>query len=249
MKMTDPPKGSELGKLVHAMVLEPSALVEDYAVAEFDNFRTKAAQEWKAEVEGRGVSVVTQALWNECEALGDAVVSNPVVANLLKWSKTEQSFYSEMTVGTALVPVKCRVDGIATLPNGEVWLWDLKTTSALTPEEFVRTEATKLNYPGQAAFYTDIVESHGVKPDGWLWVCVNDKTADVFVVRCPDEVLATGRALYKRCLAACYESEMSRVWPGAVDPTVIHDVEFPSWYGGEDNSVSDEDDSSFWGGE
>lgn len=125
----EPPNASmSLGTLVHAMVLgQPTRAM----VSEYPDFRTKAARDWRAEVEAEGLSVVTADTWERAELMRDAVMGNPIAARLLT-----APGHSEVTVtgehrGAAL---KGRID--RALEVGPIV--DLKTAREVAPDFMAR---------------------------------------------------------------------------------------------------------------
>jgi hypothetical protein len=226
-KRDNPTAGSQEGRLVHALVLDPDSLYDEFAFSPYDNFRTKEAQAWKAEQEATGKDVVANGKLQEFRPMCERAVNGTALGNFLSHPEamTEHSLFATLDVGGRKIAVKARLDlyvpGVAC---------DLKTTDALTPQEFVRSEATKLHYVGQAAFYSDVAAACGLDVQEWIWFCLNLKTGDTFGVRCPQDALAAGRALYRKALLTYVEAQEAGVWAPACDPTLIHDVEFNDYY-------------------
>lgn len=194
-------KALELGTLVHSLVLEPKAFINEYII--FDkpiNKRLKAdrealeAEQVKAKEAGK--TLILGDEYNEAKALADAVLGDDVVANLLSGGKPELSFYSEING----VPVKCRPDYIRPMEDGSVVLFDLKTTEDASAGAFARSTAN-FGYYQQAAYYSDVIESLGVKVSGFYFIAV-EKQAPYYhaIYTLKNEHIELGRTHYTKAL-------------------------------------------------
>lgn len=59
-----------MGKLVHRLALDKG---DDYEISPFDEYRSKEAKEWKAEVEGRGVIPVKRSVFDDAQAMAATI--------------------------------------------------------------------------------------------------------------------------------------------------------------------------------
>lgn len=101
---TPPTPAMALGTLFHALTLgQPHPFI----VSEFDDFRTKAAREWKALQAAEGREIVTADVWATAEAMRDAVMSHKDAAELLALPGTSEASLAWDEDGT---PCKGRVD-------------------------------------------------------------------------------------------------------------------------------------------
>lgn len=145
----EPPSASmSLGTLVHALVLgtDLPCVVTDYA-----DFRTKAAQAWKAEQEALGLAVIKADEMAHAEAMRDAVLAHPVARQLLEADgESEVSVTSEHRGA----PLKGRVDRLAA--NGLVI--DLKTARDIGDASLERSLGD-YGYACQFAHYASLVGS------------------------------------------------------------------------------------------
>lgn len=247
-KRDNPHVGSLEGRLVHAMVLEPGSESVEYVIAPFDDFRTKAAKEWR-DAETR--QVVKQAEWDTCSACADAVRTSPLGAALLDGAFTELSVYAEVEHNGKVYKVKGRIDIATSLGI----LADLKTTDSLNADEF-GVEARKLHYLGQAAFYSELAAAAGLAAEGWAWLCVNLKTTDVFGVEADEEALAIGANIWRTALGRWLDAQETGEWPGGAPNDSCVKLVVPGWYakqygGSAVEQVEDEDEDAlaFFGGE
>lgn len=248
-KRDNPHKGSAIGRLTHAMTLEPGSENAEFVVSPFDSFRTKAAQEWR-DAETR--QVVTASEWSDSEKARDAVLASPLGSALLTGATTELSVYAEVEVEpNFIVKAKGRID----IANPAGIIADLKTTDALDAGEFVRAEVCKLHYVGQAAFYSELAAAAGLATEGWAWLCVNVKTFDVFGVEADEDALAVGSTLWRKAFARFATAQRDDNWPGSAPNDRCERLVLPAWYvaeHGEGSPVEHEDndddaDSAFWG--
>jgi hypothetical protein len=239
LKRDVPVKGSSLGRLVHCLTLDPDAFGDEFVVSPFDSFRTNEAKAWKVEQETKGMDIAADSDVEQAKAMRDALLANEIFSGLLGMAtaQTEVSCYGEAEVDGVMVQTKCRFDLLIEWPNGDVWAVDLKTCGAMTPAEFCRVEAVKLNYLGQAGHYG---ATHG-NVDKWLWCCVNDKTHDVFFVEALPAHLEAGKRMATTALETYVRAERSGVWAAAQDSETIHPATFPDYY--LDRLAANSDDS------
>lgn len=223
-----PVKGSSLGRIVHNTTLDPGTFESEFAVLPFDSLRTNEAKAWKVAQEANGLDVAASDDVETGKLMRDALLANDIFSGLLAMptAQTEVSCYGEAEVDGVTVQTKCRFDLTVEFPNGAIWAIDLKTCGAMTPAEFCRVEAVKLNYLGQAGHY---MATHG-GIDNWLWCCINDKTFDVFFVEALPVHLEAGKRMATKALETYVRAERAGVWAAAQDADVIHPATFPDYY-------------------
>ena len=96
-----------LGTLFHALTLgQPHPFI----VSEFDDFRSKAAREWKALQATEGNEVVTADVWATAESMRDAVLAHRDAAELLAMRGDSEVSLTWDEGGT---PCKGRIDRLA----------------------------------------------------------------------------------------------------------------------------------------
>lgn len=80
------------GSLFDCILTTPEAFDEQYIVSPYDDFRTGAAKDWRAEQEAAGMSVIKQS---ELDMAGEqlaAVMSHPGAAKLIHGSRKQVAF-------------------------------------------------------------------------------------------------------------------------------------------------------------
>ena len=167
---------------------------------------------------------------------------------MLEGARCELTLLGTLEVDGTDYPVKCRLD----LVSGLGILVDLKTTDALTTDEVVRRELTKLDYIGQAAFYFEMAVAAGLPVQAWGWLFVNLKTHDVFGIDVDDDDLAFGGEMWRKAFATYIGALRSGEWKGALPDDQFTRVRLPDRYkrDSEADVAEDDDDADelgFWG--
>ena len=131
-------KASDIGTMAHALVLggEP-----DWVVSEFDNFRTKAAQEWKA---NQDKIVISETDFQQIVNIADAIKRHPLAAQLIESCDLEQMLKATING----IEFHGCADGIS---KDRKTIFDLKTTGQF---DMFRWQAFKNDYDLQASVYS-----------------------------------------------------------------------------------------------
>lgn len=130
-------KAADLGTMTHALVLggEP-----DWVVAPYDNFRTKAAQEWRA---AQTKMVITEADFLQVTTTAQAITGHPLAAQLIEMCELEQ----KLTAKVEGIEFVGYADGIS---KDRKTLFDLKTTAQF---DLFKYQAFKNDFDLQASVY------------------------------------------------------------------------------------------------
>ncbi len=131
-------KAADIGTMAHALVLGGDP---DWIVSPFDNFRTKAAQEWKAE---QTQIIITEKEFQQIETIADAIKRHPLAAHLIDTCDLEQ----KLTATINGIDFHGVADGIS---KDRQTLFDLKTTAQFDQFKY---QAFKMDYDLQAAIYS-----------------------------------------------------------------------------------------------
>lgn len=131
-------KAADIGTMAHALVLggEP-----DWVVSEFDNFRTKAAQEWKA---NQDKIVISETDFQQIVNIADAIKRHPLAAQLIESCDLEQMLKATING----IEFHGCADGIS---KDRKTIFDLKTTGQF---DMFRWQAFKNDYDLQASVYS-----------------------------------------------------------------------------------------------
>lgn len=133
----------DFGRLVHAITLTPEDLGE-FVKSPFDNFRTKEAQNWKAEAIESGMTIVSDEDFDRAYA-----ISKVFWADQTEDGETEVAVYSQ--IGD--VKLKGMIDVV---PASSNCLIDLKTTASIDGIEGLTRTIISRGYHWQAALYLDL---------------------------------------------------------------------------------------------
>lgn len=135
-----------LGSLVHAMVLEPDTVEDEFTLCPVKDRRTKAYKEWYAQAD-KSKTIVTTAEWDNALNCTNAIHEHDVTKAILEESGDVETSWRYEVDG---IPCKLKADKV--LPQQRI-VFDLKTTQACSPRE-VRSAFYKYKYGLQAAHYT-----------------------------------------------------------------------------------------------
>lgn len=202
------------GTIVHALVLgQPLPCV----VSEYDDFRTKAAQEWKAAQGASGLIVVKQDVMDAAYAAADSVWGHLVAADLLaKRGKSEVAVTGEHR-GHAL---KGRLDRLP--DTGPIV--DVKTGRDVTAHGMASAMA-EYGYATQLAHYAALAE----RPEAPVIVAVeNTAPYRVAVYRLDEltwDLAQRATALAWDVYADCMESD---TWPSGL-PDDVTEIGLRPW--------------------
>lgn len=223
-----PPKDTfDFGTLAHNLIL--GAGDDRLVVVDAYDWRSKAAQQAKAEAHAHRKVVVNRATLLAASPLARAVRSHPLASDLFSGGKPEQSLY--WLDADSGATCRGRVDYLR-----DDAIVDLKTTTygGSDPDRFAR-DAAKWDYPLAAAHYQDGVEAITGKRLPFLWVVV-EKAAPylvrVFQLSDDDMDIGRERAQRARNLFAEYEANGYPAVGSEIEPFTL-----PAWYGWEDDDI------------
>lgn len=183
-----------LGRMVHALVLEPETFKNENAIG--PEVKTRNSKEWKefaAENEGKNLFKPSEI--GVFKAIADSVLKHPISSRMLTGGEAEFSYFAT-DKDTGLL-TKCRPDYF----NGG-GLIDLKTTADASFEGFSR-QIGNLAYHIQAAFYLDVFNSsQGTTIKDFFFVAVETKAPyAVAAYKLDDLHIEAGREAYKNALS------------------------------------------------
>lgn len=137
-------KAIDLGQLVHMLILGGE---DNFAICEYDNYRTKAAQEWRDEQLAAHKNIVTKAQWLDVEAIYEHIIEHPHAEKYLLGNDYKHEI--EMYAKTDGINLRGKADAVKI--DGEVMIiTDLKTTAQF--DKFHKS-ASWNHYDLQAAVY------------------------------------------------------------------------------------------------
>jgi hypothetical protein len=208
-----------IGTLVHRAKLEPERFCYAVRPAQFDSWRTIAANAWR---EGQTLPVVTPDEEQQVLRCVEALEKLELLTELAKRGNTEVTcFKRHRRTGLML---KGRSDLVATDDDGNTWIVDLKTVpeEGACEENFSRKIAD-LNYHMQAAFYADLFDTNR-----FIFVAVEKAGyAGVAPYIIDAEDLEIGRRTNEALLQQLAECHRTQSWPGY--HTTPKTIKMPHW--------------------
>lgn len=233
---TDPMR---VGEAIHTIILEPDKFDAQFVKSEYQEFRTKAAKEWRDNqiLAGRHILRVNDrsdpfkvSEWDYVHAVRDAVRSDPfasILLNLDDGIPEESAFWIDQETRKLC---KCRPD-FRNLAHGVAV--DLKSTEDASFTGFGKSIAN-YRYHVQSAFYSDGLAACGAPVSAFVFVAV--EKAPPYAVACyvvDDEALRVARAMYRENLRVYAECKARGEWPGYPGNTIfepaIRTIEIPPW--------------------
>jgi hypothetical protein len=220
-----PKKAFDFGHAAHSLVLGVGAGVSVIAASDW---RTKFAQEAKAEAYAAGLVPLLAADYEQVKAMAEAIQAHPVASALLNPAngKPEQALFHPNEQGVWL---RSMLDWLPNSSGGRMIIPDYKSCLSAAPARF-RKAFADYGYFQQAAFYIDQVLALGLAEDAVFVLIAQEKTAPYLVtVFEPDqESLRVGRELNHRAIDIYAECQSSGIWPGYSSDVEL--LSLPSWF-------------------
>lgn len=232
----NPPQSTatfDFGKAVHTRVLGAGEAVE---VLDFPDYKTKAAQQAKAEAAAAGRVPILIGQWETVEGMAAALAAAELetsdgvrfpVTSLFTDGAPEQSlFWTDRETG---VRCRARVDWLPNPRRGRRFVVvDYKTAASADPADFSRA-VDDYGYHVQHVWYLDGVRACGLADDPAFVFVVQEKKPPYLVSVCqlgPDSV-ALGRAMADRARRLFAECVRTGRWPGYGER--VHPIDVPPW--------------------
>lgn len=226
---------SQLGSLVHCLLLEPQLVDQQYFVYDEgqrpEPDKTMASnlnKAWKAAMEGgakeSGTTIVGQEVYNKADAMLQVICEHELAAQYFFLTDdlialTEQAIFWQNDCSE--LPLKSKLDKLLiNVAEGTAIVVDYKTTSASNSQEF-GWSVKKYGYDVQAAFYEDAARDY-------LRVNYPDIIFDITVLFIPQrttapyqvlgvlqldqQTLSAARARYERALQELEGCLHTGVW-------------------------------------
>jgi len=200
-------RAMDLGTLIHSAILEPLIPLEQVAsVSPFPDFRTKAAQEWKADQKEMGRMIATD---DDIRAASgcEQVFAEDYSQRFAGGTKTEVAVFA--TIGAT--PVKGMIDIV---PDGLDLLVDLKTTARIGSLREITNTIISRGYHWQAALYLDLWNAASGEQRTRFVICFIEVTAphESAWVEVSPALIEAGRAGYMNAIAKWQASCATGLW-------------------------------------
>lgn len=195
----------DFGTVAHSILLEGDASV--VRRLEFDNYRSKAAQEARDAAYAEGLIPLKPQEQEQVDAVVNAVRGHGLADALLTGHVAEQTFIRRDPDTGVLVKVRtdARTPGIIT---------DLKTAMSANPVKFQNDVIPERGYDLSAALYVDTVQA--ITGEEQLFFIIAVEKADPFrvsVIQIGDEYLEIGRRKYRHALELYRIGRKTGQWP------------------------------------
>lgn len=237
------------GQLLHAMVLQPETVAEQFAVAPNVDRRTKGGKKMWAEFEAsaQGKTIVTADMAEQAIAMRNKLFGNELVKKLLNGEKEKPFFWTDELTGEEC---KCRADiiyqTILTDPQtGErypaVEVVDLKTTDNAKTDTFSHS-IDKYGYDFQAGMYLEGIKKNMPKTsivDGvekpvvfsFVFVAIEKKPPySINVMYAENNVLTRGFDLFREYIGTYHYCKTTNNWYGYMGKHgEINSLSLPAW--------------------
>lgn len=221
-----PPKASfDYGHAAHAKVLGIGA---ELVVVEAEDWRTKAAQQQRAEAYAAGKVPVLAREARQVDAMADAIAAHPLASALLDPDRgaPEQSiFWRDNEHG---IERRARLDWLPDSDGGRLIVADYK--SAISAERSaIRKAVASFGYYQQAPWYIDALHALGLAEEVAFLFVFQEKAAPylVNVVELDAEAMRIGRQRNHRAMEVFAECSATGVWPGYSDDVDL--ISLPGW--------------------
>ena len=137
----------DLGQLTHMLILGGE---DNFAVSEFEDFRTKAAREWRDEQKSQGKWIITKQQFAAVDKMVKHIENHPHSSKYLIGEniKHEVELYAKTEEGVSL---RGKADAILYKDGKPSIITDIKTTAQF--DKFFKSASWK-HYDLQAATYT-----------------------------------------------------------------------------------------------
>lgn len=215
----------DVGTAVHTAVLGTG---QDVVVLDYDSWRTKAAQEARADARAAGQVPMLAADYEPVMGMAEAVLAHPIARSILERAgRPEVSLFGQDP--DTGVNLRARLDWLPDRdPTRRTTCADLKTAASADPADF-RAAAAKYGYDIQDAWYQNLVRlTRGDEDTEFVFIVV-EKSAPylVSVIELDAEFRVIGQARMRRAIDTYKACTESGEWPGY--PPIIHTVTPPGW--------------------
>lgn len=201
----------DFGTAAHSLVLEDDK--SQLEVLDYADWRTKAAQEAKADAYANGLTPILAKDFKQVEAMALQIKHHPEAKFLMRDGKAEQSgFYQHPDTGVWL---RVRYDWLPNHRGPGLLIPDYKTAVSAAPDAFIK-HAVDFGYHQQDPWYSDAAKALALCDDPAFVFIVQEKTAPylVNVIELTTEAKAQGRALNEKAIRLFKECRDTDTWPG-----------------------------------
>ena len=223
-----PPERSavlELGTAAHSLVLGKG---KPLAWLEADDWRTKAAREWREAARAEGSVPLLKAEHEQIQAMAAAIREHPLAGPLLADQEAAEHscFWQDPEFG---IWRRARLDSHRH-GSGRLIVTDYKTTACAEPDAFARSVAN-YGYHAQASWYLDAIGACLGEADAAFLLVAQEKAPPylVTVAGLDAAALRAGDAVNRRAMEIYRDCQESDHWPGYQADGEISYLSLPPW--------------------
>lgn len=208
----------DIGSAAHRLVLGVGAEIRR---VEAPDWRTKAAQEAKAEARAAGEVPLLAKDHDTVLAMAAKIKEHRTAMALLSNGRPEVSAYADHE--RTGVRMRGRFDWL-----NEDMLVDYKTAATAEPRRFGQA-AAQFGYDMQGAWYLDLARANDLDPRGFVFI-VQEKEPpyEVACIQLDPEAVDAARNLNEHALERFRDCTESGIWPGHT-PDAVVSADVPGW--------------------
>jgi len=198
----------DMGTYIHALILEPHLVEEEFAIFPGAIKRGKDWNAFKADKNNDGKIIMSKSQYNQAKVLIDnfneasVVLGNQGKEKEVKLSSFFTKGFAEQTLCGTLegIKIKVRFDYRKDFGNfGSIN--DVKTTASYIGKiSDVETICEQYEYDLSAALYTDMLAMHTDKKQDFFFTFISKKNGEVKIFKASTAMLDRGRKKYKEAI-------------------------------------------------
>lgn len=204
------------GQYIHALLLEPDKVGQQFAIMPDLNLRTKDGRAERdaliAKCSAAGVTVIDREMAYLAANMVAVCRADDEVMALLDGVHEQPFLWVDDLTGE---PCKCRTD-ILTIVDGELTIVDYKTTNNASTHKFVR-DMYSYGYGLQAGMYcTGVKEAMGLtKLPRFIFIAQEKKPPySINRIELPEDIILYGVDLFRQYLGTYHDCKEMDWWPG-----------------------------------
>lgn len=217
------------GNMSHCVLFEHDRFASRYRVGpDVHSKNLKVWQEFKKDCEADGASAIDSGQYKSAQRVRQSALSDKELREALEHPHGRgevSAYWRDERTG---VLCKCRPDWVMPVGDKACVLFDAKTFSTGSADEFAR-QAARMGYDFQAAFYTDgFGRASGLNVLAFIHIVIaNEWPHPVNLVQLGERSISTGRLKYRRALDTYAECVKTNQWPGYAPGIKL--VEMPNY--------------------
>lgn len=218
----DSSKESDVGSVIHTLLLEPHRATKRVVIVDAKDWRTNAAKDQRDAARAAGNYPLLVADHARAQAAVKAVLANPIAAKLLETGRSETSWFAKDRETS--IYRKARPDHV----TQDRIIVDIKSVGSAAPD-FLRRRVYDGRWFQQAPWHADVVERVDGEPaKGYCWLIVEQKPPHAVVVRRPpDNVLMHGHRLNVEAFKIFAQCAQTNEWPAY--PQDLSELDLPDF--------------------